>query len=115
MLLYRKDDLCLGLLCLTNTGRKATVTDDSPEIDMVRVKFEDDGTEKDILVGEPFKAEEFPEWLREVVYPQPPCQCEECELGRQPPSERELEQAAWNSIWDGHDPATFDGDLLEIV
>jgi hypothetical protein len=96
MKLYRKDDLWIGCIAITNTGKRVEVTDDDPDHEYVKVKDEGGSEERRILVGEAFNPAEIPEWLEEVAYPQPECKCETCEAGRS--CENEDERYAFNAL-----------------
>lgn len=105
MIVHTVHDLWYGCQVILNDGRRAEVDNfDTSNPEMVNVTTED-GEELELLAGEPLKPEEYPVYVQEIYHPQ----THPDDLAH----EDEVDVMA--VIFDGIDPNTFDGDILDII
>ena len=111
MIVHNLQDLWEGAIVTLNNGNKVTVVgnDDIPESmkhEMVVVR-DYEGNEFQVLVGEAFNPEHDPIWISEIHTEDNPT-----------PASEELvlvEVDIFDEIFDGIDPDTFDGDILDLI
>ena len=98
MLVHSKQDLFVGCRVRLNDGRIAEVDEDTCYRDRVVVLV--DGESKTVFVGEALDGDV---WIAEVLPGQ------SCDPDPEPESD------PLDVIFDGVDPNTFDGDILDLV
>lgn len=99
MLIWDKSDLWIGCEILLSDGRVAEVDQDSENHEMIVVSC--DGEEFPVYVGETFDG---------ALYAKSIIPGQSCD-----PEPEEDPNDYWNYVFDGVDPNTFDGDLLDLI
>jgi len=100
MLVHSKSDLFYGARVRLSDGRLAEVEDNHPNHEKVIVKIGEDTC--DVYVGETIDGELY---VAELL----PGQSED------PPQDTPKPVDPLDVIFDGHDPHTFDGDVLDLI
>jgi len=105
MIVHSKSDVFLGAIVTLNTGDKAEVIDDHENHETVIVNLNNVPTP--VLVSEAFNPETDPLWIAEIK----PEDNKPQEDEPQPTPACDL----FDEIFDGIDPDTFDGDILDLI
>jgi hypothetical protein len=107
MIVHTKSELWLDAKVRLNDGTLVTVANDHPNHETVYVS---DGTQCfPVLVGEAFRPDLDPLWIQEIRVEDNP------KTDDYPAPDQTLQIDPLAVIFDGIDPDTFDGDILDLI